>query len=102
MSETDKKVAVKRMTMEELTQEYPNQKIVAGSLCWLEVEEKQAVKIACSTEGCNRERTVRTSDLHQVTRCEACTRKAQRDKARERRKAKKVEVKAAEAATVAS
>jgi hypothetical protein len=103
---TDKKVVkTSRMSFEEICAEHPTRKIVTGSLSWLEAEEKQAVRITCSTEWCGRERTVRTSDLWQVEHCEACTRKARREHARDRRKAKKaeakVEVKAAEAATVA-
>lgn len=91
MSE-DTKVAkaAKRMTFEELQAENPSRQLIAGSLCWLEAENKQAVTIACS---CGKHRIVRTSDLWQVERCEACTRKARREHARERRKAKKAETK---------
>jgi hypothetical protein len=88
-----KKVKSSRMTIEEICAEYPDQKIVAGSLGFLEDEQKQTVRIACSVEGCNRERTVRTSDLWQVEMCEACTRKERRGRARARRQARKAEVK---------
>jgi hypothetical protein len=91
MSETKTETkATKRMTFEELQAENPSRKLVAGSLCWLEAENKQAVRIACD---CGKERLVRTSDLWQVERCEACTRKARREHARERRKARKAEAK---------
>jgi len=78
-----------RMTFEEICADYPNHNIVPGSLTFLEAENKQAVRIVCSTEGCEGTRTIRTSDLHQTNVCEACQRKARRERARERRKAKK-------------
>jgi len=79
--------ASSRMTEEELLQDYPH--VVPGTLTFLDSENKQAVKITCANEGCEKTRTVRTSDLWQVEHCEACTRKARRERARERRKAKK-------------
>jgi hypothetical protein len=94
MSEnTEKKDVVKkakgvsRMTIEELMEDYPH--VLPGTLSFLETENKQIVKIRCSEEGCERERDVRTSDLWQVSKCEGCTRRARRQRARERRKAKK-------------
>ena len=88
MSEiTEKKAAKNRMTIEELMEDYPH--VIPGTLSFLETENKQAVKIQCSEEDCERQRTVRTSDLWQVSKCEGCTRKARRQRARERRKAKK-------------
>ena len=96
-TETEEKVrkpkGANRMTEEELMEDYPQ--VVAGTLTFIGTENKQAVKITCSTEGCERQRTVRTSDLWQVDKCESCTRRARRERARERRKAKK-EAEAAE------
>lgn len=89
-----KRKASNRMTEEELLEDYPH--VIPGTLTFLEAENKQAVKIRCSVEGCEHERTVRTSDLWQVNTCEACTRKQRRERSRERRKAKK-EAEAAEA-----
>ena len=80
-----------RMTEEELIQDYPSRNIVVGSLTFLETENKQQVSIVCATEGCDHTRKVRTSDLWQVENCTACTRKAKRERAREKRKAKKAE-----------
>ena len=78
-----------RMTEEELTEDYPHVK--SGSLSFIDAENKQAVRITCTTEGCEREREVRTSDLWQVDKCESCTRKDRRERARDRRKAKKAD-----------
>ena len=76
-----------RMTEEELLLDYPHVK--PGTLTFLALENKQAVKIACTEEGCTNERQVRTSDLWQVKRCHACTRKARRARAKQRRAEKK-------------
>ena len=92
MSETKK--GANRMTMEELAEDYPSHVFVPGSLAFLVGENKQAVKIVCE---CGKERLTRTSDLHQVSSCEACTRKARRERQRAKRKAKREEDKAAEA-----
>jgi hypothetical protein len=92
-----KKKAANRMTEEELIQDYPHVAIVPGSLSFIESENKQAVKITCSVEGCERTRTVRTSDLHQADKCEVCTRKARRERQRQRRKEKKAAEKAEDA-----
>ena len=78
-----------RMTFEDIQQDYPNHSIVAGSLVFLETENKQQVSILCAIDGCDHTRKVRTSDLWQVENCTACTRKAKRERAREKRKAKK-------------
>jgi hypothetical protein len=92
MSETKK--GANRMTIEELMEDYPSHNFVAGSLTFLTGENKQAVRITCE---CGKERQVRTSDLHQVSSCEACTRKARRERQRAKRKAKREEEKAAKA-----
>ena len=99
MSETTEKKAkgANRMTIEELTEDYPSHTFVPGSLSFLESENKQAVKIVCATEGCERTRQVRTSDLHQVSFCEVCHRKAKRERAREKRRAKRAAEKAEKA-----
>lgn len=94
MSETTKKGA-NRMTIEELSEDYPNHEFVPGSLTFLDAENKQAVTIVCSVEGCERTRQLRTSDLHQQDKCEVCHRKAKRERAREKRRAKKAEAAAA-------
>jgi len=84
-----------RMGEDELLADYPHVK--PGTLGFLADENKQVVTISCqapkdddSGEICGRERKVRTSDLWQVTKCDACTRKARRAKA----KAKRAEAKA--------
>ena len=82
-----KKAKTNRMTEEEILQDYPHAKV--GTLCFLGTEQKQAVKIVCTEDGCDRERLVRTSDLWQVSRCDACTRKARRVRAKARRAEKK-------------
>ena len=87
--ETKKVTKANRMTEEEILQDYPHAK--AGTLSFLGTEQKQAVKITCMEEGCEKERTVRTSDLWQVKRCDACTRKTRRVRAKARRAAKKAE-----------
>ena len=88
-----------RMTEEELLLDYPH--VRPGTLTFLALENKQAVTIACQHvkedgEVCGRERQVRTSDLWQVNKCHACTRKARREAAKARR-AKKKAAEAAEA-----
>lgn len=88
-AERKTKGASNRMTEEELIEDYPH--VVAGSLSFIETENKQAVEILCSTEGCEHTRKVRTSDLWQVEKCQACTRKDRRERARDRRKAKKAD-----------
>jgi hypothetical protein len=80
-----------RMTFEEIQEDYPNHVFVPGSLTFLETESKQAVRIVCSVEGCERTRLLRTSDLHQQDKCEACHRKAKRERQREKRRAKREE-----------
>ena len=85
----DKKAKANRMTEEEILQDYPHAK--PGTLTFLGAEQKQAVKITCTEEGCEKERTVRTSDLWQVKRCDACTRKARRARAKAKRAEKKAE-----------
>ena len=82
-----------RMTEDELLADYPHVKV--GSLGFLATEQKQVVTISCqhpkgeNGEVCGRERKVRTSDLWQVNKCDACTRKVRRENAKARRKAKK-------------
>ena len=95
-----------RMTEETLAELYPH--VVPGTLHFLDGEDKQAVQIECAftpgsswdveaeafvapadAEPCSRRRTVRTSDLFQVDKCEVCTLKARRAKAKARRAAKK-------------
>lgn len=74
-----------RIPEEVLVAEYPH--VVPGTLHFIESERKQAVSIHCVD--CGAERTVRTSDLFQVKRCELCSLKARRAKAREKRAAKR-------------
>ena len=83
-----------RMTEDELLADYPH--VVVGTLGFLATEQKQVVTISCqhpkdddSGDVCGRERKVRTSDLWQVDKCDACTRKVRRANAKARRKAKK-------------
>jgi len=83
------KKAANRMTEEEILQDYPHAK--PGTLTFLGAEQKQAVKIVCTEDGCEKERTVRTSDLWQVKRCDACTRKARRARAKAKRAKAKAE-----------
>lgn len=85
--ETTKPKAANRMTEEEILQDYPHVK--PGTLFFDVNSNKQGVEIGCTTEGCEKTRKVWTSDLWQVSKCDACTRKARRERARERRKAKK-------------
>jgi hypothetical protein len=92
--EAKAKKTANRMTEEEILQDYPHAK--PGTLVFLGAEQKQAVKIVCTEEGCEKERTVRTSDLWQVRRCDACTRKARRARAKQRRAEKKAEREAEE------
>ena len=87
MDEPKKDAKSNRMTEEELIQDYPH--MIPGTLTYLIAENKQSVKILCETEGCEATREVRTSDLWQVKKCEACARKLRRERARERRKEKK-------------
>jgi hypothetical protein len=89
-----KRSTANRMGEDELLADYPHVK--PGTLSFLADENKQAVKIACQAtkedgSKCGKERTVRTSDLWQVDKCHACTRKARRAKAKERRAKKKAE-----------
>ena len=91
MKDADKK-ATNRMTEEEILEDYPH--VVPGSLTFVDTSSKQQVKIRCATEGCERERSVFTSDLWQVSQCESCTRKGRRERARGKRKAKKAAEKA--------
>jgi len=84
---TTKPKAMNRMTEEEILQDYPHAK--PGTLFFDVNSNKQGVVIGCTTEGCEKTRRVWTSDLWQVSKCDACTRKARRERARERRKAKK-------------
>lgn len=90
-----------RLNEEVLLAEYPHAK--PGTLHFLPNENKQAVTIACTFEDpdtgevCGREREVRTSDLFQVDKCELCTVKARRAKAKARRVAKKAEAAEADA-----
>ena len=86
------KKASNRMSEDELREDYPH--VVLGSLIFIESENKQAVTISCTSEGCEGTRQVRTSDLWQVDKCEACTRKDRRERARDRRRDKKAEAKA--------
>jgi len=60
------------------------------------VSNKQSVEIVCVD--CGAVRRVFTSDLHQVKRCEACTKVARKAAA----KAKKAEAKAAASLAMAS
>lgn len=89
-----KKRTANRMGEDELIADYPHVK--PGTLGFLADENKQVVTITCQApkdDGsgtCGRERKVRTSDLWQVDKCHACTRKARRAKA----KAKRAEAKA--------
>jgi len=83
----EKKSRANRMTEEEILLDYPHAK--PGTLCFLPLENKQAIQIVCVEEGCENERRVRTSDLWQVKRCHACTRKARRARAKQRRAEKK-------------
>jgi hypothetical protein len=95
-----------RMTAEMIQEEYPHADV--NTLRFLDNEDKQAVEISCTfvpgstwdtqteafetpegVEPCGRKRLVRTSDLFQVNKCEACTLKARRAKAKARRLAKK-------------
>lgn len=83
-----------RLSEEVLLAEYPH--VVPGTLHFLPNENKQAVKIKCVEDGCDNERTVRTSDLFQVKRCEICTVKARRRRAKARRAAKKADAASSE------
>jgi len=84
-----------RLNEETLAGLYPHVK--PGTLHFMPNENKQACVIACvfedpdTGEVCGREREVRTSDLFQVDKCDVCTIKARRAKAKARRTAKKVE-----------
>jgi hypothetical protein len=105
-AEAKPKRKANRMTEEMVGELYPH--AIPGSLRFLDNEDKQAVEIACTfvqgsewdveaekwvtptdAEPCGRKRTVRTSDLFQVNKCEACTLKARRAKAKAKRRAKK-------------
>lgn len=65
----------KRTSESDLVERYPNTNILAGSLRFLEGENKQAVTIVC---GCGTEREVRTSDLFQVSTCAECKKAAKK------------------------
>jgi hypothetical protein len=78
-----------RLSEEVLLAEYPH--VVPGTLHFLPNENKQAVTIACVEEDCDKTREVRTSDLFQVKRCEICTIKDRRRRAKARRAAKKAD-----------
>ena len=78
----------KRMDEQKLAEKYPH--IVQGTLRMLEGENKQAVEIACVQ--CGEKRTVRTSDLFQVSLCEAC-KKAEKVAAKEAKAEAKKEAK---------
>lgn len=89
-----KKRTANRMGEDELLADYPH--VIPGTLGFLADENKQIVTISCQAtkedgSQCGRERKVRTSDLWQVTKCDACTRKARRENAKAKRKAKKAE-----------
>jgi len=88
MDETKAKKAT-RMNEELLIEQYPH--VVPSSLHFLPNENKQAVTITCIEEGCDKTREVRTSDLFQVKRCEVCTIKSRREKAKVRRASKKAD-----------
>lgn len=90
-----RKLRSTRLNEEILKAEYPH--MIEGTLHFLPGERKQAVQIACTyvdpktEEVCGREREVRTSDLFQVNKCEICTLKARRAKAKARRAARNAE-----------
>jgi len=46
---------------------------------------KYTVEINCDQRGCTAKRRVATSDLHQVSSCESCTKKLRAERRRERR-----------------
>jgi len=83
-----------RLTEEYILSIHPH--VRAGSLTIDAVSNKQSVEIVCVD--CGAVRRVFTSDLHQVKRCEACTKVARKAAA----KAKKAEAKAAASLAMAS
>lgn len=72
--------------------------VVPGSLGFDEVKNKQFVMIACQYPGCETQRKTFTSDLHQVTMCDA--HKAEQVKAKKAERDAKVKAILAKAASV--
>lgn len=73
---------------QELREKYPNQTIKERSFQHYLTKEngaelknkKHEVTIICSSDDCNEERTVFTSDLHQTEHCEECKKKLRKTK----------------------